>query len=347
MGRLSYHPDDDPLLTSAFHRLRLDRAPEPWFGSPSRAKVFYLTLNPGHASDDDGTLGSGWRDFCYDMMLEKISRDRFLSEAPPSAVRWLRRAHGAYADVAFDQICNLRLLAYPSVDKSSFGELSSRFLELPTVQQTKWFVHRELVPRARRNELALLVLRGVEAWGFRPGREDIVDGSLFISRAVRGVSLTPGSRVGHIIDRCLGSSAAAIAPRIKRDRRPRHSSSTPVGGSLVDEAPDDTGMPLHPTLRGECTPGQIKWIEYRAPRARIRKLRPESCTFAMARRNSYIGGPRYRIFEFLDREPSLVEAIEFASQQGMKLTGSKAYWDIVEALKQGFIEIVDETNGHV
>jgi hypothetical protein len=67
----------------------------------------------------------------------------------------------------------------------------------------------------------------------------------------------------------------------------------------------------------------------------------------MARRSGYIGGPRYRTFEFLDREPTLFEAIEFASQVGMTINGSKAYWDILEALKQGFIEIVDETNGHV
>jgi hypothetical protein len=75
------------------------------------------------------------------------------------------------------------------------------------------------------------------------------------------------------------------------------------------------------------------------PLAKNHKLKADSCTFAMARRDSFIGGPRYKIFQFLDGSPTLREAIEFASRQGMRDKGPRASWDILEALKQGCIEV--------
>ena len=194
------HPNDAQLLNSVHHNLQLGREPEPWFGIPSKAKVFYLTLNPNHDSTDKGTTESLWQKYCYDMMKGNVSRDRFVQEAPPSATQWLSRAHGKYAHTAFYLICNLRLVAYPSSGKEDMRQLSNRLDQLHTTTFIRKFVHSELVPRAKRGEIALLVLRSAKEWGFVQQEKDVVDGSLIISKpGVRRISVSPGSRFANHI----------------------------------------------------------------------------------------------------------------------------------------------------
>ncbi|WP_262271851.1 hypothetical protein [Microvirga yunnanensis] len=63
-----------------------------------------------------------------------------------------------------------------------------------------------------------------------------------------------------------------------------------------------------------------------------------SCTNMMKQKNR-VGGPRYTIFEHFDGEPFLEEAIQFAKAQGMTVGGGRAYWDILEGLRRGYIEV--------
>ncbi len=190
------HPNDAQLLNSVHHNLQLGRAPEPWFGIPSKAKVFCLTLNPHHDISDGESLGPVWRNFCHDMIQENISYDRFCREAPPSATKKLREYYGDNRHFAFDLICNLRLVAYPSSGKADMRQLSNRLDQLHTTTFIRKFVHSELVPRAKRGEIALLVLRSTKEWGFgkKPISSAVVDGSFIISHAPRSPVITPTSR---------------------------------------------------------------------------------------------------------------------------------------------------------
>src|SRR5262245_4555279 len=96
-----FHSDDINHLNRCQHKLPPGRAPEPWFGIPTSSSVFYLTLNPGHRGLDDSETGPVWSAFCYDMILERISYERYQQEATKHAIDWFRRAHGGFADRTF------------------------------------------------------------------------------------------------------------------------------------------------------------------------------------------------------------------------------------------------------
>lgn len=162
----AYHRDDAALIEKYKPDLPRGRVPEPWFGVPTKAKVFYLSLNPGH-KPDDGSAREPWRSFCRDMMLEHISYERYLSEAPPEAITWFKRNHGGFADHTFPKICNLRLIAYPSSEKSDLKTLGQAPELLPSSRLMLRVVHDYLVPHARRGHILLLVMRSPEFGGLK------------------------------------------------------------------------------------------------------------------------------------------------------------------------------------
>ena len=187
------------------HQLSLPegRIPEPWFGIPSKAKVFYLSLNPGHKPNGQSAQ-EPWQGFCRDMMLEQVSYKRYLKDAPKEAIAWFQRNHGGFADVTFPHICNLRLIAYPSPEKSNLGTIGQNPQLLPSSRLMMKFVHEELVPQARMKNILLLVMRSPTFWGFHETETDYWDGGLFVSRPLRTNSISPNSRVGPRISTILG-----------------------------------------------------------------------------------------------------------------------------------------------
>ena len=198
-----YHSEDEPVISRFAPSLPLGRMPEPWFGVPSQAKVFYLSLNPSH-KPNDGIASETWRRFCQDMMLERVSYSRYLEEASPEAFSSFYRNHGGFSDLTFPAICNLRLIAYPSPEKSDLGRIGTRPDLLPSSRRMMKIVHDDLTPRARRGEILLLVMRSPEFWGFKRTDHDYWDGGLFVSRPLRTNSISPTSRVGDRISQILG-----------------------------------------------------------------------------------------------------------------------------------------------
>jgi hypothetical protein len=202
-GAKRFHSDDALVFDRYQPSLPEGRIPEPWFGVPSKAKVFYLSLNPGHKPNGQGDQ-EPWRSFCRDMMLERVSYNRYLKEAPTEAVAWFQRNHGGFADVSFPHICNLRLIAYPSPEKYDLGVIGQNPQLLPSSRLMMKFIHDELVPQARANKILLLVMRSPTFWGFEKTETDYRDGGLFVSRPLRTNSISPNSRVGPQISAMLG-----------------------------------------------------------------------------------------------------------------------------------------------
>lgn len=192
------HPADRPILDASPHRLRLERVPEPWFGNPRTARVFVLTFNPGH-HDEPSAARALWDRFCVEMMAGRGSTGEYHEHRTDSAWKWLSQNYGGFAhrqDV-YESICNLRLVAYPSGEKGDLGRL--RFNQLPSAQRMRHLVQQVLKPRALAGDLALLVMRSPDGWGFGAPSEDSLEGGLFVSRPLRRASVSPTSRVGGVI----------------------------------------------------------------------------------------------------------------------------------------------------
>jgi len=182
------HPQDLELLQASHHGFPSVRIPEPWFGDPRKATVYFLTLNPGHKDEDDRPT-SEWTKFCLDMLGGNGTAKAYLDSAPATALRWYQRCYGAFTSASgwFEKICNLRLVPYPSPNKNDFGGVPIH--SLPSVQLMKDFVQGELKPRALNGEIALLVLRSPVDWGFERLDQDFTEQGLFISKPVRNVSI--------------------------------------------------------------------------------------------------------------------------------------------------------------
>lgn len=203
--RSRFHPADAPSLASGSHRLPVGRAPEPFFGRPDLARVFFLTFNPHHPGTGSGD--SRWEDFCYRMMVGDATLDSFTAAAPSGARDWLKKNVGGFADRSFDGIANLRLFAYPSGDKSALGEVRTVIRALPSARLMKSLVHDLLVPSAKDEEICLLVMRSSDEWGFGKHTNDFQQGGLFVSRPLRTASVTPNSRVGPLVEQYLYGGA--------------------------------------------------------------------------------------------------------------------------------------------
>ena len=181
------------MLSRLRHNLPAGRIPEPWAGRPDGAKIFFLTFNPGHVDVPDA-YGPGWRGYAA-AMLQGTAPPLDQMDDNPAGRRWTRRVYGRFTRV-IETFCNLRLVAYPSRDQQALGQITVLYDELPSTRAMKKAVHDELAPRARAGEIMLLVMRSSSQWGFGRVEEDVWDGNLFISRPVRSVSISPGSRVG-------------------------------------------------------------------------------------------------------------------------------------------------------
>lgn len=196
--KLFSHPDDRSALSSANARFPKNRVPEPWFGNPSAADIFVLTLNPGHRDEDDSHTKMT-HDFFWRMIAGNSDYADYRNAISQAGLSWGIRTYGDFLPYAMSRICNLRLVAYPSPQKADMGILSGNPALLPTTRLMLEFVHERLVPRARSGKCLLLVMRSPMAWGFGTPERDVWQGGLFVSRPLRTASISPGSRVGSAI----------------------------------------------------------------------------------------------------------------------------------------------------
>lgn len=202
--RSRFHPSDEGLLSAVAERLAPGRAPEPFFGNLHAGRVFFLTFNPGHR-DDPAENEEAWRNFCFDMMAGDMEQDRFEASASPASQAWLNHNLGAFAERSFSGLVNLRLFPYASREIGNLARFTHGAEELPSVRLMRSVVHDYLVPKARKGDIALLVMRSSHAWGFGRVEKDTRDGELFVSRPLRSTRITPGSRVGPLIRDVLQS----------------------------------------------------------------------------------------------------------------------------------------------
>ena len=202
-GRSFVHPFDEPALSQSTARFPNGRVPEPWFGNPGLAKIFILTLNPGHGNND-GNHSTKTHDFFWSMMGCKANYSDYLASISADGLVWGRRHYGNFLEHSMSKICNLRLVAYPSPDKAAMGNMSAAPADaLPTAKLMRDFVHSSLVPAARKGRCLLLVMRSPRDWGFGTPKTDSWDNGLFVSRSLRTASITPTSRVGPAIQEWL------------------------------------------------------------------------------------------------------------------------------------------------
>lgn len=201
------HPLDEYALSQSTARFPDRRVPEPWFGNPAKARIFTLTLNPGHGANDMNH-GTQTHDFFWSMMGCTANYADYSSSISQDGLNWGRRHYGRFLEHSMSTICNLRLVAYPSSDKAAMGNISvdpARFL--PTAKLMRDFVHNSIVPAARKGRCLLLVMRSPHDWGFGNPETDSWDNGLFVSRSLRTASITPTSRVGPAIQRWLTQPA--------------------------------------------------------------------------------------------------------------------------------------------
>jgi len=180
-----------------------DTIPPPAGLDPSMARIFVLTLNPGHGMDDRDH-GEKTHEFFWSMMNCKADYEDYSSSISQDGLNWGRRHYGRFLEHSMSTICNLRLVAYPSPDKAAMGNISADPARiLPTAKLMRDFVHSSLVPAARKGRCLLLVMRSPRDWGFGSPETDSWDNGLFVSRSLRTASITPTSRVGPAIQEWL------------------------------------------------------------------------------------------------------------------------------------------------
>lgn len=202
-NRSLVHPSDENALAQSTAKFPHGRVPEPWFGNPSLARIFVLTLNPGHGRADDNH-STATQDFFWSMMGCKADYSDYLSSISQDGLAWGRRHYGSFLERSMSAICNLRLVAYPSPDKAAMGNISAAPADvLPTAKMMRDFVHSSLAPAARSGHCLLLVMRSPRDWGFGNPEADSWDNGLFVSRSLRTASITPSSRVGSAIQEWL------------------------------------------------------------------------------------------------------------------------------------------------
>jgi hypothetical protein len=200
--------------------LHLGLCPVPFVGSPSKATVFILMLNPGLSPGD--YFAEEQSAFRSALRTNLKGESEFLFLDPrfawhPGFTYW----HGKLASVvrklaterqlsyqvalgrAAANICVLQLVPYHS---SSFG-LSDRIIrQMRSPGLARCFVHDHVMPRARRGEATIIVTRKVQQWGLEPDSGAV----LYEGNETRAAHLTANSRGGsRIVEFLVKGTAVA------------------------------------------------------------------------------------------------------------------------------------------
>ena len=192
--------------------------PQPYFGNLQTAKIFVLTLNPGLSP---ATYLSECKFPAFQQALENTLRQESFDKDFPfmflnpnfagyagfgywhkrlrTTLEWLAGEVGTYRE-ALSQLSKrfavLELIPYHSEKsdrriKQILNDLESSFLAID-------FVHQDLLPRARNDEILLIVVRAYSQWGWGIEQES---NSVIVYRGgeSRGGYLTEDTRGGKAI----------------------------------------------------------------------------------------------------------------------------------------------------
>ena len=210
------HPADQALLygarlkTDADSYLHLALLPEPYSGDLHNADIFILQANPGF---DGSEYAEQYGSEEFRNRLIRSIEQKFEETAFPHVYfdtcfnghagyrSWSARLRGIATDrILAKRIATLDLFPYHSRKFIHHGSL----LQLPSVAAMKRYVHEELVPRARRGEILLIVGRAHRLWSFAPSDDDGQNIIIYSDWRVRRCLLRPNTPAGKAILRRLG-----------------------------------------------------------------------------------------------------------------------------------------------
>lgn len=199
----------------------LSLLPVPYLGDLSKADIFILLLNPGFSISNYDSMQSplyrtlstrSIRQEFKDIEFPMISLDPMLASTA-GFVWW----HGKFAELisrisearhisylnALKQLAN-RVAAIELVPYRSKSFSASKLInKLPSTIAARRYVHEELVPRARRGEITLIVTRKAKDWGVLAP-----EAIIYYKTEARSAHLTPGSRGGKAILSRFGIEAS-------------------------------------------------------------------------------------------------------------------------------------------
>lgn len=212
------HPADLPALLArqgeiARYGIALDLLPQPWVGPILRAKAFVLQLNPG-LSGSEHEIEREDRDF-RDALVRNLNGQEPNIFLDPRFTRhpgraWVeQRLRGvASLPVLCQSLAQLELFPYHSKSFSAApARLRRALLELPSVHAIRRAVHEDLLPRAARGEITIVVMRSAREWGLRDMSEhsDLV---VYRGGEPRAGYCTPRTRGGRALLARLASPPA-------------------------------------------------------------------------------------------------------------------------------------------
>jgi len=179
------HPEDEPILQTAKHHLKLCCIPNPYYGPLLTARVVLLFLNPGFLPKDEADAQS-------EQEMQFYWRQRQGNEPLRSQIDlakkswWVPRVKG-FSDQdpehLRDKMAILELCAYHS---ETFKD--ARLLRLlPSSQVALEWAQTVLFPQARSKQRVVICMRSHKRWGLE---RNTSDGWLFVP---------PVNRSGHLL----------------------------------------------------------------------------------------------------------------------------------------------------
>ena len=193
---------DGPAPESEGQHLHAFLLPEPYVGNLKTADIFILSKNPGfdgleykweeNRSFFERKRRSVHQNFASDE-IANYYLDPDLREHP--GYRYWRRHLGQdiFSDLRH-RFATLEIVSYHTAHGFPEGLRNN----LRSTQKAKDWVHDELVPRAKRDEILLIVVRQVQQWGFEINR-NISNLITYYGGEPQGAYLTPPTRGGQAI----------------------------------------------------------------------------------------------------------------------------------------------------
>ncbi len=196
------HPDDRLMLTGG--RFATDLQPLPWNGPLRTARVYILLINPSLAPEDHEWEARAIFLEALKLNLTGNSPYLYLQErfAGHPGNRWARRIFGYdIGEAEADRICVVQLAAYHDADGKRVKRISK---SLASSRKTIDFVHTWILPRAKDDEVGLIVARAFDEWGFKP-EDESKSVVVYQGSERRGAFQTINTRGGQLLRRFISS----------------------------------------------------------------------------------------------------------------------------------------------
>jgi len=205
LGNSLVHPDDFGLVDPT--QFCIDQLPIPWVGNLMKANAFVLMLNPRYSDEDKRyeLKNPEFRKAVNANLSGCVPIYSFQSQFQTyPGYAWARRVYGHdVLQECANSVCQINLVPYHSAEGGVATRISGK---LPTSLAIQRFVLGNLVPRARRGEIGLVVARSSRGWGIDASMECecIV---VYKDGETRGAYQTGVTRGGKLIRRFLFANA--------------------------------------------------------------------------------------------------------------------------------------------